>query len=111
MTSANDDCQYDLFISHASEDKFDCVEPLVAALTNAGLSVWYDRFTLRLGDSLTGKKLTRACASLDSGSLFCRMHSSQSDGQGENLMGLPPSKTAVGGSGFFPSGTRLSRAT
>lgn len=43
---------YDVFISHASEDKDGFVRPLAAALVQAGLNVWYDEFTLKLGDSL-----------------------------------------------------------
>jgi ankyrin repeat protein len=44
---------WDVFISHATEDKEHVARPLAAALTNAGLSVWYDEFTLTLGDSLS----------------------------------------------------------
>lgn len=44
-----------LFISHASEDKTDFVEPLVAALQTNGFEVWYDRYELTLGDSLLQK--------------------------------------------------------
>ena len=43
---------YDVFISHASEDKATFVRPLANALQQAGLKVWYDEFTLKLGDSL-----------------------------------------------------------
>ncbi|WP_395373457.1 toll/interleukin-1 receptor domain-containing protein [Marinicella sp. W31] len=43
---------YDVFISHASEDKEDFVKPLVEALSNSGYKVWYDEFTLKVGDSL-----------------------------------------------------------
>ena len=43
---------YDVFISHASEDKALFVRPLAKALQQAGLKVWYDEFTLKLGDSL-----------------------------------------------------------
>lgn len=42
----------DVFIAHASEDKDDVARPLADALVAAGLSVWYDEFTLRLGDSI-----------------------------------------------------------
>ncbi|MHA3362720.1 toll/interleukin-1 receptor domain-containing protein [Yersinia enterocolitica] len=42
----------DLFISHASEDKADFVKPLADELIELGLSVWYDEYTLRIGDSL-----------------------------------------------------------
>lgn len=43
---------HDVFICHASEDKQDFVGPLADALVATGLRVWYDEFTLKLGDSL-----------------------------------------------------------
>jgi TIR domain-containing protein len=43
---------YDLFISHASEDKDALVRPLAEALKAAHVEVWYDEFELRVGDSL-----------------------------------------------------------
>lgn len=43
---------WDVFISHASEDKKDFVEPLATKLKALGLRVWYDKFVLKLGDSL-----------------------------------------------------------
>ncbi len=43
--------KWDVFISHASEDK-PYVEPLVKALEAAGVSVWYDRLVLEWGDDL-----------------------------------------------------------
>lgn len=48
-----DDKKYDVFISHASEDKDTIVRPLVTALERIGVRVWYDEFSLQLGDSLT----------------------------------------------------------
>ncbi|MDG6025270.1 MAG: toll/interleukin-1 receptor domain-containing protein [Candidatus Brocadia sp.] len=44
--------QWDVFLSHASEDKDDFARPLAAALKAKGLHVWFDEFTLRVGDSL-----------------------------------------------------------
>lgn len=44
--------KYDLFISHASEDKEEFVRPLAETLENLGVKVWYDEFTLKVGDSL-----------------------------------------------------------
>lgn len=44
--------KYDLFISHASEDKEEFVRPLTETLENIGVKVWYDEFTLKVGDSL-----------------------------------------------------------
>jgi len=42
----------DFFISHASEDKDEFVRPLVEALQRLGVTVWYDEFQLKVGDSL-----------------------------------------------------------
>lgn len=47
--------EYDVFISHASEDKDEVVRPLANALRSEGLSVWYDEFELKIGDSLRRK--------------------------------------------------------
>lgn len=46
---------FDVFISHASEDKDEVVRPLAEALRQGGLVVWYDEFELRIGDSLRRK--------------------------------------------------------
>ncbi len=46
------DFTWDLFISHAHEDKSEFVTPLAEALAADGLEVWYDDFELTLGDSL-----------------------------------------------------------
>ena len=45
---------YDVFICHASEDKEDVARPLAEGLISRGYSVWYDEFTLVVGDSLLG---------------------------------------------------------
>lgn len=45
--------KYDLFISHASEDKDAIVRPLATILERMSVRVWYDEFSLQLGDSLT----------------------------------------------------------
>lgn len=47
--------KYDVFISHASEDKDEVVRPLANALKKLGLVVWYDEFELGIGDSLRRK--------------------------------------------------------
>src|SRR5712671_1731123 len=44
--------EWDGFISHASEDKNAFVRPLAEGLRKAGLKVWFDEFTLSVGDSL-----------------------------------------------------------
>ena len=53
--SPTEAADYDVFISHASEDKEVVVRPLAHALQKAGLHVWYDEFELKIGDSLRRK--------------------------------------------------------
>ena len=45
--------RWDLFASHASEDKETFVRPLAVLLGSLGVRVWYDEFALTLGDSLS----------------------------------------------------------
>ncbi|MFE9597504.1 toll/interleukin-1 receptor domain-containing protein [Streptomyces hokutonensis] len=45
--------KYDLFISHASEDKEEFVRPLAASLMRLGVKTWYDEHSLTMGDSLS----------------------------------------------------------
>lgn len=45
--------KYDLFISHASEDKEVFVRPLAYELHKLSIKVWYDEFSLSPGDSLS----------------------------------------------------------
>lgn len=47
--------EYDVFISHASEDKQDVALPLASHLQASGLRVWIDESELTLGDSLRRK--------------------------------------------------------
>ena len=44
--------KWDVFISHASEDKEEAARPLANALIARGLRVWLDEAELKLGDSL-----------------------------------------------------------
>jgi TIR domain len=55
-----------VFISHASEDKEEFVRQLAEALDERGLSVWYDEFSLRLGDSLR-RSIDKGLSSCDYG--------------------------------------------
>jgi hypothetical protein len=51
--TANEITDIDLFISHAWEDKESFVGPLARYLRNLGARVWYDEFSLSIGDSLS----------------------------------------------------------
>lgn len=55
VASQDEGKEYDVFISHASEDKDEVVRPLATALQEKGVRVWYDEFEMRIGDSLRRK--------------------------------------------------------
>jgi len=46
---------WDAFICHASEDKDEIARPIAARLQAANLRVWFDEFTLTIGDSIRRK--------------------------------------------------------
>ena len=47
--------EYDVFVSHAWEDKEDFVEEFVQELRNLGIKVWYDTSRIKWGDSMRVK--------------------------------------------------------
>ena len=49
------DEEYDVFISHAWEDKEDFVDELVTEMRRLGIKVWYDTDRLKWGDSMREK--------------------------------------------------------
>jgi hypothetical protein len=51
----NKKAKYDVFISHASHDKDKIARPLAEALKELNLKVWYDEFSLQIGDDLPKK--------------------------------------------------------
>lgn len=55
---------WDVFISHASEDKHSVARPLAQLLRSSGVRVWLDENELHLGDSLREK--------IDEGLVHCR---------------------------------------
>lgn len=44
--------KYDVFVSHAGEDKEEFVKPLVDALKNNNINAWYDNDEISWGDSI-----------------------------------------------------------
>lgn len=50
--SSGTDRSWDFFICYANEDKEEVASPLANALLRRGFAVWYDEFSLTLGDSL-----------------------------------------------------------
>jgi hypothetical protein len=49
----SENTKYDAFISHAREDKESFVSDLANMLKNLGAAIWYDEFSLKIGDSLS----------------------------------------------------------
>ena len=52
---SKDKYRFDVFISHATEDKDDVARPLASLLKEFGLRVWFDEFEFRIGDNLIAK--------------------------------------------------------
>ena len=61
-----DALQQKVFISHASEDKDEIARTLAEALIAAGFQVWFDEYSLCLGDSLK-QKIDEGLAQTDFG--------------------------------------------
>lgn len=47
--------EYDVFVSHAWEDKVEFVDEFVAELRKLGIKVWYDTSQIKWGDSMRAK--------------------------------------------------------
>ena len=68
--------EYDVFVSHAWEDKEDFVEEFVQELRNLGIKVWYDTSRIKWGDSMRvkiddGLKKSRFGVAVLSPKLYC----------------------------------------
>jgi len=62
-----------IFISHASEDKNEVARPLATLLGDYGISVWYDEYELKLGDSLR-QRIDEGLATSDYGIVILSKH-------------------------------------
>ena len=79
--------EYDVFISHATEDKNEIVRRLANALVAENLRVWYDEFELRIGQSLR-RKIDHGLAKSRLALWSFRTHSFQRTGRNMNSMVL-----------------------
>ena len=80
-------CHWDAFISHAGEDKEVFVRPLAQALRERGISVWFDEFTLTVGDSLR-RSIDRGLAQSRFGVVVISPHFLNKDWPQKELDGL-----------------------
>lgn len=78
---------YDFFISHASEDKDSFVRGLAEALRARGASVWFDEFTLKVGDSLR-REIDRGLANTRFGVVVLSRHFFRKEWPQKGLDGL-----------------------
>lgn len=74
---------WDVFISHASEDKGTVARPLREALTKLGITVWLDEAELRIGQSLR-RKIDSGIRSSRFGVVVLLSRSFAKDGQTTN---------------------------
>jgi hypothetical protein len=79
--------QWDFFISHASEDKEEIARPLADALVAKGYKVWYDDFSLKLGDILL-ESIDRGLAGSSFGIVILSPHFFEKHWPQQELSGL-----------------------
>lgn len=78
---------WDIFISHASEDKDDVARPLADKFIERGLRVWYDEYTLTVGDSLR-RSIDRGLAGSRFGLVILSPHFFEKEWPQKELDGL-----------------------
>jgi hypothetical protein len=79
--------EWDVFISHASEDQEGFVRPLVLELQSHGLKVWYAEFSLKLGNSLS-ESIDRGLAESKFGVVILSKHFFEKEWPRRELNGL-----------------------
>src|ERR1051325_7951679 len=90
-----------IFISHATEDKEAVAGPIADALANQGYSVWYDAFSLKLGDSLR-RGIDKGLASCTSGVVSLSKHLFAKQWPQKELDALTAREAAEGGKIVLP---------
>ena len=99
---------YDVFISHAWEDKEEVARPLAKALREEGLEVWYDEFALRIGDSLR-RSIDRGLASSRFGLIVLSPDFFRKEWPQAELDGLVSKQRATGGKVILPVWHRVTK--
>jgi len=82
-----------IFISHASEDKDEIARPLAEALKELGYEVWYDEYSLRLGDSLN-QEIDKGLSTCDYGVVILSKSFFEKSWPKRELAGLVTRETA-----------------
>jgi hypothetical protein len=100
---------WDVFLSHASEDKDLVVRPLADALTAEGWKVWYDEFELIVGDSLN-RSINAGLAACDFGVVVLSPHFFAKEWPQRELDGLTAREIGIDGKVILPVWHDLSHA-
>jgi len=93
--------RYELFLSHASEDKASIARPLYEGLTRAGVSVWFDEAVLQLGDSLR-RKIDEGLSRCRFGVVILSPHFFEKQWPQRELDGLVARETSSGQKAVLP---------
>jgi len=93
--------KFDVFISHANEDKGTVARPLAEALHRAGVRVWYDEFELRLGYSLS-ESIDAGLAQSRFGVVITSKHFLEKPWPRRELRGLVSRELISGGKVLLP---------
>ena len=110
MEHKNDNMPYDIFISHASEDKDAIARPLYNALIDSGISVWFDEAVIKLGDSLR-RKIDEGLSRCRYGVVILSPHFLSKEWPQRELDGLVARETATGDKAILPIWHELDRDT
>lgn len=99
---------YDVFISHASEDNAEAARPLADLLVERGIKVWYDEFSLTVGDSLR-RNIDRGLASSRFGVIILSPDFFRKDWPQAELDGLVAKQRASGDKVILPVWHRVTK--
>ncbi len=93
--------RFDVFISHASEDKDSIARPLYRELNAQGVTVWFDEAVLELGDSLR-RKIDEGLTKCRYGVVILSPHFFRKQWPQKELDGLVARETASGEKAVLP---------
>ena len=102
--------KFDVFLSHASEDKDAIARPLYDELTAAGVTVWFDEAVLHLGDSLR-RKIDEGLARCNYGIIIISRSFLSKEWPQRELDGLAAREVAGGKTIILPIWHDIDKAT
>ncbi len=100
--------KHDVFISHAYEDKEEVARPLADLLVERSVVVWYDEFSLTVGDSLR-RSIDRGLASSRFGVVVLSPDFFNKEWPKAELDGLVAKQRAHGGKVLLPIWHRITK--